>query len=211
LRRFGRKCGSTIKPTKSSPLTLELKHLFGVSNSFLSFFPFLSLFLHLFKDVMDEVGSSIQESDEPSFLCMPILYAPTGLAYSLLWPIQDIKAGEFATRDYYPSSNPTTLPFSDFSHFLRLESPNELIRQAHLTAWFETPTSEPFDVALQMKLEKLALIRPPPCPPPVHTQSLSKDTKRKWKVHTDIHLVKDHLKVFPSIPFSSSSSLIFGL
>lgn len=50
--------------------------------------------------VMDEFGSAIQHSDNPNFRIVPLLHLSEGMAYSLLFPIQAVKKGDFVTRDY---------------------------------------------------------------------------------------------------------------
>ena len=39
---------------------------------------------------MDEFGSRIQHSDNPTVRTAPFMYAPTQMAYTIMWPIQDI-------------------------------------------------------------------------------------------------------------------------
>lgn len=47
----------------------------------------------------DEVGSSIEHSDSPNVKIIPFLFAEDNkqghnmIAYSLIWPVKDIKAG----------------------------------------------------------------------------------------------------------------------
>lgn len=54
---------------------------------------------------MDEVGSAIQHSDTPSFVCVPFLFGPSKTAFNLLWPSQDIFSGSIVTRNFYPTGN----------------------------------------------------------------------------------------------------------
>lgn len=53
--------------------------------------------------VMDEFGSRIQHSDTPTFKTAPFMFAPTGMAYTVMWPLQDLEPGDEVTRDYVPS------------------------------------------------------------------------------------------------------------
>ena len=52
------------------------------------------------------MGSCIPHSDQPNVKLMPFLYAPNNkldekaISFTLMWPLQDIKAGEYLTRDY---------------------------------------------------------------------------------------------------------------
>lgn len=42
---------------------------------------------------MDEFGSQIQHSDTPTFKTAPFMFAPTGMAYTVMWPLQDLEPG----------------------------------------------------------------------------------------------------------------------
>ncbi|XP_044041816.1 tubulin--tyrosine ligase-like protein 12 isoform X1 [Siniperca chuatsi] len=57
--------------------------------------------------VMDEFGSQVQHSDQPSCGMAPFFYIQDQLAYSVLWPLQDLQGGDEVTRDYtYGETNP---------------------------------------------------------------------------------------------------------
>ncbi|XP_035989581.1 tubulin--tyrosine ligase-like protein 12 isoform X1 [Fundulus heteroclitus] len=57
--------------------------------------------------VMDEFGSQVQHSDHPSCCMAPFFYIQGQLAYTLLWPLQDLQQGDEVTRDYaYGETNP---------------------------------------------------------------------------------------------------------
>ncbi|XP_047430657.1 tubulin--tyrosine ligase-like protein 12 [Mugil cephalus] len=57
--------------------------------------------------IMDEFGSQMQHSDQPSCSMAPFFYIQGQLAYSVLWPLQDLQEGEEVTRDYtYGETNP---------------------------------------------------------------------------------------------------------
>ncbi len=43
--------------------------------------------------VMDEFGSQVQHSDQPSCAMAPFFYIQGQLAYSVLWPLQDLREG----------------------------------------------------------------------------------------------------------------------
>ncbi|XP_017296191.1 tubulin--tyrosine ligase-like protein 12 isoform X2 [Kryptolebias marmoratus] len=56
--------------------------------------------------IMDEFGSQVQHSNQPSCCMVPFFYIPGQLAYTLLWPQQDLTKGDEVTRDYaYGESN----------------------------------------------------------------------------------------------------------
>ena len=46
--------------------------------------------------VLDEFGSSIQHSCQPSFAMVPFYYVPKREAYSVIWPLRDIGYGGIA-------------------------------------------------------------------------------------------------------------------
>ncbi|KAK7862871.1 hypothetical protein R5R35_003026 [Gryllus longicercus] len=50
--------------------------------------------------IMDEFGSAIQHSDKPTFRIVPFIYMPDQVAYSLLFPVQNLTEGEEVTRDF---------------------------------------------------------------------------------------------------------------
>ncbi|MEE6522171.1 hypothetical protein FKM82_020586 [Ascaphus truei] len=57
--------------------------------------------------IMDEFGSRIQHSDEPTFGTAPLFYTPQEVAYTILWPLRDLENGEEVSCDYaYGESDP---------------------------------------------------------------------------------------------------------
>ncbi|XP_064490210.1 tubulin--tyrosine ligase-like protein 12 isoform X1 [Ornithodoros turicata] len=50
--------------------------------------------------VMDEFGSRIQHSREPSFRCVPFYYLPHAASYSLLFPIREVPCAGEVTRNF---------------------------------------------------------------------------------------------------------------
>lgn len=50
--------------------------------------------------IMDEVGSAINHSDEPSFRAVPFLHLGEREIYTLIFPIRDVAAGDEVTRDF---------------------------------------------------------------------------------------------------------------
>ena len=50
----------------------------------------------------DELGSRIRHNaDSPSFRIATFAYEPLGGAFSILWPIRNVKYGDEVTRDYF--------------------------------------------------------------------------------------------------------------
>ncbi|XP_032361195.1 tubulin--tyrosine ligase-like protein 12 isoform X3 [Etheostoma spectabile] len=84
--------------------------------------------------IMDEFGSQVQHSDQPSCSMAPFFYIPGMLAYTVLWPLQDLQEGDEVTRDYtYGETDP-------------------LVRQCRLLPWIpadlegvSSVTTEPLD------------------------------------------------------------------
>ncbi|KAE8281564.1 Tubulin--tyrosine ligase-like protein 12 [Larimichthys crocea] len=57
--------------------------------------------------VMDEFGSQVQHCDQPTCGMAPFFYIQGQLAYSVLWPLQDMQEGDEVTRDYtYGETDP---------------------------------------------------------------------------------------------------------
>lgn len=56
--------------------------------------------------IMDKYGSSLTHSNNPNFKCSPFFYSALGRAYSLIWPIRDVKAGDMCTRNFIPQIMP---------------------------------------------------------------------------------------------------------
>lgn len=50
--------------------------------------------------IMDEVGLAINHSDDANFRAVPFLHVPTGISYTILFPIKDVAMGEEVTRDF---------------------------------------------------------------------------------------------------------------
>ncbi|EDO49886.1 predicted protein [Nematostella vectensis] len=55
--------------------------------------------------VMDELGSRIQHSDEPTSKMALLYYAPMGISFSVIWPTMDLSYADELTRDYLPNLN----------------------------------------------------------------------------------------------------------
>lgn len=47
--------------------------------------------------IMDEFGSQIQHSSQPTCCLAPLFYSPQQIAYSVLWPLQDLENGGMQT------------------------------------------------------------------------------------------------------------------
>ncbi|XP_006633164.2 tubulin--tyrosine ligase-like protein 12 [Lepisosteus oculatus] len=57
--------------------------------------------------IVDEFGSQVQHSDEPTCCMAPFFHMPEQVAYTVLWPLQDLDNGDEVTRDYaYGETDP---------------------------------------------------------------------------------------------------------
>ncbi|CAJ1055760.1 tubulin--tyrosine ligase-like protein 12 isoform X1 [Xyrichtys novacula] len=98
--------------------------------------------------IMDEFGSQVQHSDRPTCSLAPFFYIQGQVAYSVLWPLQDLQDGDEVTRDYAHGET------------------NLLVRQCRLLPWkpadldeVSSATTEPpdcyYENILQNNKEKL--------------------------------------------------------
>nr|XP_046153343.1 tubulin--tyrosine ligase-like protein 12 isoform X1 [Oncorhynchus gorbuscha] len=126
--------------------------------------------------IMDEFGSQVQHSDQPSCCMAPFFYTQGQLAYTVLWPLADLQEGEEVTRDYaYGESNP-------------------LVRRCRLLPWVHadlegvsTLTPEPSDIYYETISQENKEILPLDIQP--HT--VPKD--KVLKVFTEMEQVLNHL------------------
>ncbi|XP_070579884.1 tubulin--tyrosine ligase-like protein 12 isoform X2 [Ptychodera flava] len=50
--------------------------------------------------IMDEFGSHIRHSDQPTFKTAPLFYMPNQICYTILWPVKDMDYADEVTRDF---------------------------------------------------------------------------------------------------------------
>ncbi|ESO84257.1 hypothetical protein LOTGIDRAFT_205898 [Lottia gigantea] len=55
--------------------------------------------------IMDEFGSKIQHSDNPTFKMEPFFFSYQNISFTLLWPIVDSKKGDDVTRNYVENTS----------------------------------------------------------------------------------------------------------
>ncbi|XP_063073620.1 tubulin--tyrosine ligase-like protein 12 [Engraulis encrasicolus] len=126
--------------------------------------------------IMDEFGSRVQHSNQPSCCLAPFFYAPMQLAFSILWPRRDLENGEEVTRDYAYGET------------------NELVRQCRLLPWIpsdlegvSSSTSEPpnayFETILRGNKESL----------PMAIEPYSVPEGKVLRVYSEMKQVRDHL------------------
>uniref|UniRef100_A0AAY5EX02 Tubulin--tyrosine ligase-like protein 12 SET-like domain-containing protein n=1 Tax=Electrophorus electricus TaxID=8005 RepID=A0AAY5EX02_ELEEL len=127
--------------------------------------------------IMDEFGSQVLHSSRPSCCMAPLFYAPQQIAYTVLWPLQDLEHGDEVTRDY------------------TYGEPDSLVRKCRLLPWLpadleavsdETP--EPpdlyYETILHENKEKL----------PANIPACTAPAGKVLKVYTETKQVFDHLK-----------------
>lgn len=127
--------------------------------------------------VMDEFGSQVQHSDRPSCALAPFFSMQTQLAYSVLWPLQDLQDGDEVTRDYAHGET------------------DPLVRRCRLLPWkpddlegVGSSTAEPpdsyYEDILRTNRELL----------PVETPPSSAPQDKVLKVYSELSQVRDYLK-----------------
>ncbi|KAL9984252.1 hypothetical protein ACROYT_G006525 [Oculina patagonica] len=139
--------------------------------------------------VMDEFGSCIKHSDDPSFAVSFIHYAPLGVSFSVLWPLKDMNYGEEVTRDYLPHVKeplmreccllpwfPEKLTDKEWINKLSAESTLEFVQKELSVLQIKNWQSEVYP-----NLEKTE-------PTPSTTNS-----DKIYRVYTDVHQVKNFL------------------
>ncbi|MBN3284885.1 TTL12 protein, partial [Polyodon spathula] len=65
--------------------------------------------------IMDEFGSRIQHSTEPTCCTAPFFYSTEEIAYTILWPVRDLENGD--RSESCPDSNEVSVPACPTSYF----------------------------------------------------------------------------------------------
>ncbi|XP_040002542.1 tubulin--tyrosine ligase-like protein 12 isoform X2 [Xiphias gladius] len=126
--------------------------------------------------IMDEFGSQVQHSDQPSCGMAPFFYIHGQLTYTVLWPLQDLQEGDEVTRDYtYGETNP-------------------LVRRCRLLPWIpadlegvSNATTEPPDSYYE------TIARENKEQPPVEIQPYSVPKDKILKVYSNMSQVTNNL------------------
>ncbi|GCB68565.1 hypothetical protein scyTo_0000909 [Scyliorhinus torazame] len=126
--------------------------------------------------VMDEFGSQIQHSDEPTFRTSPFFYGPGHTAFNLLWPLRDLDHGEEVTWDHAHGEQ------------------NPLIRKCRLLPWepadlreVNASISEPPEDYYRAVLADNKEVLPLPIEKPVYPKD------KIFKVYTEFKQVLENL------------------
>ncbi|XP_067247676.1 tubulin--tyrosine ligase-like protein 12 isoform X2 [Chanodichthys erythropterus] len=127
--------------------------------------------------IMDEFGSRVQHSSQPTCCMAPLFYSPQQIAYSVLWPLQDLGNGDEVTRDF------------------AYGEADALVRRCRLLPWLpddleavsddiQEPSDLYYETILQENKEKLPVDIQPYCVP----------DGKVLKVYAEMKQVLDHLK-----------------
>ncbi|XP_051748307.1 tubulin--tyrosine ligase-like protein 12 isoform X3 [Ctenopharyngodon idella] len=127
--------------------------------------------------IMDEFGSRVQHSSQPTCCMAPLFYSQQQIAYSVLWPLQDLENGDEVTRDF------------------AYGEADALVRRCRLLPWLpddleavsddiQEPSDLYYETILQENKEKLPVDIQPYCVP----------DGKVLKVYAEMKQVLDHLK-----------------
>ncbi|KAF6032835.1 TTLL12 [Bugula neritina] len=126
--------------------------------------------------VLDELGSRIQHSDEPSIKMVPFFYTANKTALSIFWLLQDLDAEDELTRDYA-----SHVPVDE-----------ELSRLAHLLPWNPCDFTEIDEDVEEPGADYFKMSRFDDVDT-VNTRTVTMPTNRKLLVWTDYKLVQKYL------------------
>ncbi|OCT88065.1 tubulin--tyrosine ligase-like protein 12 isoform X1 [Xenopus laevis] len=122
--------------------------------------------------IMDEFGSRIQHSNEPTFCTAPLFYFPQQIAFTILWPLRDLENGEEVTRDFaYGESDPLIRNC--------LLHPWRPVDLSHIGSHTPEPPASYYEAIFSENKETLPVPIAPACP--------AKD--KIFRVHTDMEQV----------------------
>ncbi|XP_048010622.1 tubulin--tyrosine ligase-like protein 12 isoform X2 [Megalobrama amblycephala] len=127
--------------------------------------------------IMDEFGSRVQHSSQPTCCMAPLFYSPQQIAYSVLWPLQDLENGDEVTRDFAYGEADALMRRCRLLPWLPddLEAVSDDIRE---------PSDLYYETILQENKEKLPVDIQPYCVP----------DGKVLKVYAEMKQVLDHLK-----------------
>lgn len=97
---------------------------------------------------MDEFGSAIRHSDNPNVRCVPFLFQPSNIMFSLIWPTEDLVSGQEITRDYLYGITDETIRSCKLIPWIEdIDDDDYLIYEGDPTL-FEEPELEYFTVKI---------------------------------------------------------------
>ncbi|XP_059181636.1 tubulin--tyrosine ligase-like protein 12 isoform X2 [Centropristis striata] len=126
--------------------------------------------------IMDEFGSQVQHSDQPSCRMVPFFCIQSGLTYSVLWPLQDLQDGDEVTRDYtYGETDP-------------------LVRRCRLLPWIQADLEGVSSVTTELPdsyYESIALENKEQLPVEIQPHTVPED--KILKVYSEMSQVTNNL------------------
>lgn len=127
--------------------------------------------------IMDEIGSAINHSDDPNFRTVPFLHLPTGITYTLLFPIKDTDFEEEVTRD-----------------FVEGQTNDRKVRSALLLPWVYTSFDEESFVQVEPDESYFLAGRiRETLPEKTESEHLQRDRNAKLRVFSQYTYVNDYL------------------
>lgn len=100
--------------------------------------------------VMDEFGSAIEHSDTPNMRMAPFYFAETQCAFSLLWPIEPLEAGDFLSRDYVPETQDADMRAAVLAALFYPPEQNTLVdEQEYMQQLFQAVTRRKEEYSLE--------------------------------------------------------------
>ncbi|XP_005949074.1 tubulin--tyrosine ligase-like protein 12 [Haplochromis burtoni] len=126
--------------------------------------------------VMDEFGSQVRHSDQPTCSMAPFFYVQGQLAYTVLWPLQDLHEGDEVTRDY------------------TYGEPDPLVRQCRLLPWIPSDLEEVSSVTAEPPdsfFENIARENKEQLPVEIQPYTAPKD--KVYKVYSEMSQVTNNL------------------
>uniref|UniRef100_A0AAX7TCZ0 Tubulin--tyrosine ligase-like protein 12 SET-like domain-containing protein n=1 Tax=Astatotilapia calliptera TaxID=8154 RepID=A0AAX7TCZ0_ASTCA len=126
--------------------------------------------------VMDEFGSQVRHSDQPTCSMAPFFYVQGQLAYTVLWPLQDLHEGDEVTRDY------------------TYGEPDPLVRQCRLLPWIPSDLEEVSSVTAEPPdsfFENIARENKEQLPVEIQPYTVPKD--KVYKVYSEMSQVTNNL------------------
>ncbi|XP_015779329.1 PREDICTED: tubulin--tyrosine ligase-like protein 12 [Acropora digitifera] len=141
--------------------------------------------------IMDEFGSCIKHSDDPSFAVAMLFYVPLGVSFSIMWPLRDMAYGEEATRNYVKGvEDPLVRDCCLLPWFPDKLTDEEWIKQLSTETTMESARSQLREIHLKdVQGERHPVVD--------NTHQaigpVSNDNEKIYHVYTDIMQVKDFL------------------
>lgn len=141
--------------------------------------------------IMDEFGSSIRHSNNPTFAVAFIFYVPLGCSFSMMWPLKDVDYGEEVTRNFMPDvEDPLLRDCCLLPWFPEKMVDEEWMKQLSAETTLESARNQLSEFSLkEWQNEK----HPIPDEENQTKPSLASDNDKIYRVYTDVVQVTDFL------------------